>query len=355
MVRLCDSPLQSLTSLKKERDQVPCHTRGRRRRLFCYAFRMSKNSEIAGQLRQIAALLDEQGVAFKPAAYRRAAQVVEELPRAIETYDDAKELTKLPGIGEAIAAKILEYLATGEIAALTKLRREQGGLSAELMDIEDLGPKRARQIQQELGVSTVAELVAAAEAGKLRGLPRMSEHMERKILENARRVKERTRRFTREEIGSDVEALLRTVGKVEGVQRCAVAGSYRREKETVGDIDMLVVTRSPGKVSDAIAALPMVRGVVAHGGTKLSFDLKSGLRVDVRFVRLHQWGSALLYFTGSKEHNIALRKAAIKRGWKLNEYGLFAGEKAVAGKEEKDIYDALDLRYYEPPERTGAL
>ncbi len=315
---------------------------------------MSANKEIAGQLRQIAALLDEQQVAFKPAAYRRAAQVIEELPRDVYTYGDAKELKKLPAIGEAIAKKIIEYQETGEISFLRKLQAEQGGISPELMDIEDLGPKRARQIQ-ELGISSVADLIKAAEAGKLRDLPRMSEEMEQKILQNAKRVKERTKRFPREEIKDDVEKLQKAIEGVKGVQRSAVAGSYRREKETVGDIDVLVVTRSPHEVSDAIAALPLVRDVVAHGDKKLSFDLQNGLRTDVRFVQNDQWGSALLYFTGSKEHNIAMRKIAIKKGWKLSEYGLFYGEKVIASKEEKDIYDALGLRYCEPHERRGVL
>jgi len=306
-------------------------------------------------LRQIAALLDEQQVAFKPAAYRRAAQVVEDLPGDVSTYGDEKELKKLPGIGDAIAKKIIEFLETGEISFLSKLRLEQGGLSAELMDIEDLGPKRVRQFQEALGISTVAELIAAAQAGKLRNLPRMSEEMEQKILENAKNVAERTKRFARSEIRDDVEALRKNIEKVPGVERSEIAGSYRREKETVGDIDVLVITTGPQHVSDSIAALPMVRDVVAHGEKKLSFDLQNGLRVDVRFVTADQWGSALLYFTGSKEHNIAMRKVAIQKGWKLSEYGLFDGEKVIASKEEKDIYDALGLSYRAPKDRTGEL
>lgn len=316
---------------------------------------MENNKVIAGQLRQIAALLSEQQVPFKPAAYRRAAQVIEELPRDVSTYGDVKELKKLPAVGEAIAKKIVEYLETGEISFLAKLRAEQGGISPELMDVEGLGPKHVRQIQSVLGINSVAELIKAAEAGKLRDLPRMSEDLEKKILENAKRVKERTKRFPREEIKNNVEKLREEIGSVNGVDRSEIAGSYRREKETVGDIDVLVVTKSPKEVSDTIASLPMVRDVVAHGEKKLSFDLQNGLRVDVRFVREDQWGAALLYFTGSKEHNIAMRKVAMRKGWKLNEYGLFHGEEIVASTEEKDIYDALGLRYYEPLERRGAL
>jgi len=318
---------------------------------------MENNKNIAGMLRQIAALLAEQEVAFKPAAYRRAAQVIEELPRDVSTYGDAKELKKLPGIGDAIAHKIIEYLETGSMTALDNLRLTQGGIPAELMNVEGLGPKRVRQIQAAFGVKTIADLIKCAEEGKLRTLPRFSELLEKKVIENAKRVTERTHRFPRDEIKSDVEKLLEKIKDIKGVTRAEVAGSYRREKETVGDIDILVVTRSPKKVSDAIVTLrraqddKWVRNVVAHGESKLSFDLKNGLRVDVRFVRSDQWGAALLYFTGSKEHNIAMRKVAISKGWKLNEYGLFDGEKIIASKSEKEIYGALDMKYHEPRER----
>lgn len=328
---------------------------------------MSQNAAIASQLRQIAALLDEQGVPFKPSAYRKAAQVLDDLPTDVATYKDEKALMELPGIGEAIAGKIREYLRTGHIHFLDQLLAEQGGLSAELMSIEDLGPKRVRQFQKELGIQTAADLVKAAEEGKLRSLPRMSELMEKKILENTKRIAERNKRFPREEIKADAAMLLETIRGVPGVTRAEVAGSFRRRKPTIGDLDIIVVIRlrpsrgsggqapSAKAISDRIAALPIVREVVAHGPTKLSFNLRSGLRVDVRFVERSQWGSALLYFTGDKEHNIALRKRAIERGWKLNEYALAEGENIIASREEKDIYAALDLPYAEPWERTAFL
>jgi len=313
------------------------------------------NQRIAVLLRQLGALLEEQGIAFKPAAYRRAAQVLDDLKRDVSLFKDVKELEALPGIGESIAKKIQEYLKTGKIGALEKLRLAQGGIPAELMDIEGLGPRRIRQLQSELGIATTADLIQAARAGKLRVLPRFSAVMEKKLLENAQRVKERTRRFPREELVDDVETLLKKIRSVPGVDRSEVAGSYRRQKETVGDIDVLVVTKSAEKVGDAIAELPMVRDVVAHGDKKLSFDLRSGIRVDIRFVKRSQWGAALLYFTGSKEHNIVLRKRAIERGWKLNEYGLFQGDKILASREEEDIYKALELPYLSPEKRIDRL
>ena len=183
----------------------------------------------------------------------------------------------------------------------------------------------------------------------------MSELMEKKILESAKNVTVRSKRFPREEVMDDAAMLLKTVLNVAGVQKAEVAGSFRRHKPTIGDLDIIVAAKNPKKVADAVAKLPIVRTLVAHGPTKVSFDLKSGLRVDVRFVNRSQWGSALLYFTGDKEHNISLRKRAIERGWKLNEYGLFEGEKLIASREEKDIYMALDLSFIEPTKRTSVL
>ncbi len=316
---------------------------------------MDNNKVIAGMLHQIGALLDEQGVAFKPAAYRRAAQVIEELPKDISTYGGVAELKKLPGVGEAIAHKIIEFLETGQMQALDNLRLVQGDIPAELMDIEGLGPKRIRQLQMTLGIQTVADLVKLAKEGKIQELDGFDDILEKKLIENASKVKERTKRFPRDEIKDEVDKLLEEIKNIEGVEQADVAGSYRREKETVGDIDILVITKSPKEVSDAVVALPLVRDVVAHGDKKLSFDLKNGLRVDVRFLQKDQWGSALLYFTGSKEHNIAMRKIAMARGWKLSEYGLFEGEKVVVSKTEEEIYEKLGLRFYEPNEREGAL
>jgi DNA polymerase (family 10) len=317
---------------------------------------MTRNAQIAAALREIASLLGtspEPNAAFKIRAYLRAAKVIEELPKDIAEYGDGKALQELPGIGKAIAEKIMEFQRTGSIAAIEKLRRSQDGIAPELLRVENLGPKRALQIQSELGITTIAGLIDAAKQGKLQKLPRMSELMEKKILESALHATERNTRFPRAAVESDVEGLLHAIRAVPGVDRAEAAGSYRRKKETVGDIDILTVTKSPADVSSAIAALPFVRNVVAHGDKKLSFDLQSGLRVDVRFVGKDQWGSALLYFTGSKENNIFMRQVAIRKGWKLSEYGLFDGEgNVIASKEEMDVYKALELPYREAWERN---
>ena len=165
---------------------------------------MENNKSIASKLNQIAALLQEQDVAFKPAAYRKAATVIEELSKDVSTYGDEKELKKLPGVGEAIAKKIIEFLETGEMEFLVLLQKEQGGISAELMDIEGLGPKRVRQLQKELGITSVAQLINAAKQGKLQGLELWDEIMEKKVLENAGRVDERIKRFPREEAKAEI-------------------------------------------------------------------------------------------------------------------------------------------------------
>ncbi len=332
---------------------------------------MENNKRIAELFREIADLLDYQSVQFKPAAYRKAAQTLDDLPHDVSTIATIKDLKKLPGIGEATANKVLEFLKTGQIDHLATLRGEVGDTVSELMRIDDLGPKRVHELQQ-LGIRTVPQLIAAAQQGKLRTLPRFSELLEKKILANAQSVGERTKRYPLAEVEKDVTSLVKALRKVSGVQRCEAAGSYRRRKETVGDIDILVAfndsvepdKRSHGgldrqwrseKMAKAIKKQPLVAAIVAQGPTRLAFNLKSGLRVDIRIVTVDQWGSALLYFTGDKEHNIALRKRAIDQEMKLSEYALFKGLKIVASKEEEDIYKALGLEWIEPSERTGNL
>lgn len=304
-------------------------------------------------MRQIAALLEEQGVSFKPAAYRRAAQVIDSADFDV-TKKSKKELKELPGIGDAIADKIHEYGETGHIRALDDLMMTQGGLPPELMEIEGLGPKRVRQLQM-LGLTTREQVIEAAKQGKLRDLERFSELIERKILENAEQAPERNKRYPLAEAKPYVEEVLKNIRALPGVERAEAAGSYRREKETVGDIDILVVAKNPVKIIEEVSKLKLVNGIVAKGDTKVSFNLPNLLRVDVRCLKASEWGSALMYFTGDKDHNIALRKIAIKHGWKLSEYGLFEGKNVIASKTEEEIYKKLGVPWVEPKKRTGVL
>lgn len=314
---------------------------------------MEGNHRIAQMLRQIGALLNEQGVAFKPAAYRRAAETIDGLTFDV-TKQTKKDLLSIPGIGQAIAEKIEEFAKTGRMKALDDLLKTQGGLSGELMDIEGLGPKRVRQLQT-IGVTTRKQLIDAAKKGKLRDLERFSELLEKKIMGYAEISTERNKRYPLAEAKPYVEEVLSSIRDLPGVERAEAAGSYRRQKETVGDIDILVVAKNPQKVLDEVAELPLVQEIAARGPTKLSFNLPNLLRVDVRCLKANEWGSALLYFTGDKEHNIAMRKIAIKKGWKLSEYGLFDGEKVIASKTEEEIYKKLGLPWVEPTKRNAVL
>lgn len=319
-----------------------------------------ENANIALLLRKIADLLDYQGVAFKPGAYRRAAQTIEDLPKDILKFKDKKELKELPGIGDAIAEKILEYGQTKHIKFLDNLLAETQMGAAGLMAVDDLGPKRVRELEQQLNIRTVAELIDAAEKGKLRNLPRFSETLEKKILESAKRAGERSKRFPLKDIEKDVDQLVELLRGIKGALNVQPAGSYRRRKETVGDVDILIAVKKQSdkiaaSIAEAIRKLPIVERVVAEGLTRIAFDLKSGLRVDIRMLASEQWGSALMYFTGSKEHNISLRRLAIERGLKLSEYGLFKGDKILASKTEEEIYKKLDMPYIEPQNRMAEL
>lgn len=323
--------------------------------------RMEHNQRAAALLREIADLLEYQGVAFKPAAYRRAAQTVEDAPQSICAYPDEKALKALPGIGDAIAKKLREFCETGEMEFLQELRAETGESAAALMRIDDLGPKRVQQLAA-LGIHSVAELIAAAEKKQLQKLPRFSELLEKKILSNARNVTVRTQRHPLAEVKPLVRALLKKLRSVRGVQRCDAAGSYRRKKDTVGDVDILLAFDDTStnderseRVAKAVRTLSSISTLVAQGPTRLACNTKSGLRVDIRLVKLEEWGSAFLYFTGSKEHNISLRRLAIVQGMKLSEYGLFKGERVIASHEEDDIYAALGLPHIDPKQRTGDL
>jgi DNA polymerase (family 10) len=319
-----------------------------------------ENATVAALLRRIADLLDYQGVQFKPAAYRRAAQTIEDLPKDVAEMQDRKELLKLPGIGEAIADKILEYCRTGRIRHLDELEAETQMGAASLLAVEGLGPKRVRQIEQSLNIRSIPELTEAAKQERLQKLPGFSEVLEKKILENAGRALERSKRFPIGEIEADVQSLLALLRAMRSVTKAEVAGSFRRRKETVGDVDILLaVPKHDAALANAIETsiqkLPIVDRIIASGDTKISFDLTSGLRIDVRIVADEEWGSALLYFTGSKEHNITLRRLAIEKGFKLSEYGLFNGKKRIASRTEEEVYQALGLRWIEPKERRAEI
>lgn len=310
------------------------------------------NAEIARVLREIAIFLDMDGVAFKPRAYEKAADAVESSDAQLaELYrgGGVKAIEAVPGVGRGIGEKIIELIETGALPYYEELRaRTPVDLSA-LTAVAGLGPKHIKALYESLGVRDLADLERAARAGRIRGLPGFGEKSEQKILKGVGFVQQHSGRFALGVALPVMEELAVRLRAVMGVTEVALAGSIRRRKETVGDGDVLVVAADPGRVMNAFVAMPEVVHVHGKGETKSSVKLSSGMDVDLRVVPAASFGAALNYFTGSKAHNVALRRRAQERGLKLNEYGVFRGQRAIAGKTEAEVYAALDLPYI-PPE-----
>ena len=308
-----------------------------------------KNREIARIFFEIAELLDMKEVQFKPRAYRRAAQTIESLPVAIEDVYREGKLEELPGVGSSIAKKIEEIIKTGSLEYYEELKREFPAGVLSLASVPGIGPKRAKILYEKLGVEGLDALEKAASEHKISALEGFGDKLEREILEAvalAKKKKERELLGFALPVAEDIQRRLQSLKEVKSV---SVAGSVRRRRETVGDMDILAVSTGPRKVMDFFTNMEMVKEVVSKGDTKSSVRLDNGLSVDLRVVEEDSFGSALQYFTGSKEHSIKIRKIAIKKGLKLNEYGVFtkAGKK-IAGKTEDGVYRALGLPFIEP-------
>jgi DNA polymerase (family 10) len=318
------------------------------------------NADIAACLREMALFLDMTGVEFKPRAYEKAAHAIEALDGAVsELYASGgvKALAKLPGVGKGIAERIGEMVQTGTCRDLEDMRRETPVNIRDLTAIDGIGPKMVKALYQDLGVRTVADLEQAARSGSIRGLPHFGEKTETRILKSIGFLRQSQGRLPLGmvlDLARDIEARL---AGVRGVRQAAVAGSIRRRRETVRDFDFLVVADDPETVTDFFVSMPEVAHVHGKGSTKTMVRLRSGMDADLRVVPAECWGAALNYFTGSKDHNVALRRIAIEKGWKLNEYGLFEGERAIAGCTEEEVYDALGLQYVPPElrENTGEI
>ena len=312
-----------------------------------------QNREIAKIFNEIAEYLEMDGVRFKPHAYQKAAITLENLKDSIEDIyrqGGLKALKAIPGIGESIALKIEEYLKTGKIAYYEEFRRKLPINLDELIAVEGMGPKKAKILYDKLGITNLAELEAAARAHQIAPLKGFGAKTEANILEGIEFLKKSTGRFLLGEVWPLAEQLLATLRALPEVDRADVAGSFRRKKETIGDLDFLAVSSQPDKVMAFFIAQPDVVKVHAHGPTKSSVRLRQGLDADLRVIPAESYGAALQYFSGSKEHNIALRQIAIDQGYKLNEYGLFdQHDQAVAGRTEEEIYQTLGLAWI-PPE-----
>lgn len=310
------------------------------------------NADVARLFREIAFLLDMEGVAFKPRAYEKAAHAIEAMTEPLtDVYrrGGLAALEAIPGVGRSLAEKIAEYLQSGRMSYYEELKAKYPIDLPSLMGIEGVGPKMIRTLYEELGVKTLDDLEQAARQGRIRHLPRFGEKMEQKILKGIEFRRRHGARFLLGEVLPLVDELRQRLAALRDVEIVEIAGSIRRRKETVGDADLLVVSRRPGPVMDFFVAQPEVLHVQTKGETKSSVKLKNGMDVDLRVVERESFGAALQYFTGSKDHNIELRRIAEKKGWKLNEYGLFKGRRRIAGRTEEEIYEALGLSYI-PPE-----
>ncbi|RMH32510.1 MAG: DNA polymerase/3'-5' exonuclease PolX [Nitrospirae bacterium] len=308
------------------------------------------NAEIARIFSLLADLLEIEGAnPFRVRAYRNAARTIESLPHNVEAMvREGADLSELPGIGEDLAGKIKEIVETGRLGLLEEVKSRIPGALAELVAIPGLGPKRVKVLYDALGIQDIEGLARAAKAGKLRNLPGFGAKIEEKILEELSRratAEKRMKLITAEQFA---EPLLNYLREANGVTRAIIAGSYRRRKETIGDIDILVTCRDSDPVMERFVTYDEVEHVLSKGKTRSTIVLRSGLQVDLRVVAEESYGSALQYFTGSKAHNIAVRHLAVKLGLKLNEYGVFRGETYIAGRTEEEVYRTVGLPYIEP-------
>ncbi len=312
---------------------------------------MVANPEVAALLGEVADLLDLLGERFKPDAYRRAARSLEALPEGLAAIAGRGELRSIPGVGEAIAAKVEEILATGRLAYLDKLRAQVPAGVLALMRLPGVGPKTARRLWVELGVDGPASLAAAIDAGRLAGVKGFAEKKIGQLRQGlgAAAAAPATARRPLEAAWPVARLLLEGLRAHPAVRQIEIAGSFRRGRETVGDLDILVTSESPEEVFDAFSRRPEVGEVRLRGPTKETAILRIGLQVDLRVVEPEAFGAALQYFTGSKDHNVRLRSLARDQGLRINEYGVYRGEQRIAGRTEEEVYAAVGLRYI-PPE-----
>jgi DNA polymerase (family X) len=315
-----------------------------------------KNSDIAEMFREMADLLElENENQFRVRAYRQAALTIEELGRGVrEMIDDDEDLSDLQGIGKDLAGKIEAIVETGRFDELEDLRKETTPSLRELTTIPQIGPKRAKTLHEKLGIDTLDDLEKAVEDGSIYEIPGFGKRAAdqiREAIQTGRQKKERRQISAVEESASDLEEYLTSL---DGVKQGCIAGSYRRRKETVGDLDAVASSDSPAKVIERFVEYDDIDNVISKGKARTSVILRSGLQVDLRVVKPESYGAALIYFTGAKEHQLTLRDMAIDRGQKLNEYGLFdKNDRQLAGKTEKDVYKAFGLAYVEPELREN--
>lgn len=314
------------------------------------------NDKISEMFNEMADILQMQGVEWKPRAYRQAARAIEALRYDLEKIykkGGVEKLEKIPTIGENLAGKIAEYIETGRIKEYERLKRSVPKHINVMLKIPGMGPMKVKKLNEVLKISTVAQLERAVKAHKIASIPGFGEKSEADILESIGLMRKSKGRIPLRSAQKQANEIVNQLKKLKEVRKIEVAGSLRRKKPTIGDIDIMVSSTKPGKVIDAFTKMKGIQKVVAKGSTKGSVILKSGMQADVRVLAPESWGAGLFYFTGSKNFNIEMRKVAIKLGYKLSEYGLFDKKtgKMIAGKTERDICKKLGVKYPEPEER----
>ena len=308
------------------------------------------NSEIAGMFNRLADLLEiEEANPFRVRAYRNAARTVGGYSRNMaDMVKEGKDLSELPEIGKDLASKIQTLVETGKLPLLKEVEARTPAALSDLMKIEGLGPKRVKILYKVLDIHSIEDLKRAARNGRIRELEGFGEKTEELIKQRIERysgAEQRIKLIIAQDIATP---LLEYLKNSKGVKQITIAGSYRRRKETVGDLDILVSARQDSTVMDRFVDYDEVEEVIAHGKTRSTVRLRSGMQVDLRVVPQVSYGAALHYFTGSKAHNIAVRKLGVKKGYKINEYGVFKNDTRIAGKTEEEVYKAVDLPYIEP-------
>jgi len=308
------------------------------------------NDLVERALQEYADLLSIAGSdPYKPRAYEKAARAVGGYPEELAELDEAGVLS-IPGVGSSIASKVVDILKTGSFDELDELRAQVPDGVRAMTAIPGFGPKKAMAVHVQLGIDTVEALAAAAERGELAGMKGFSRATERTVIDGVRRLRSSGGRVRVDQALEVAEELLGRLRQIPGVIRASYAGSLRRMAETIGDVDLLVASERPSSVMDALVGFDLTERVISHGETRSSIVTTSGLQVDLRVVDREAWGAALIYFTGSKAHNVRIREIAVRSGLKLNEYGLFRARsgKLLAAETEQAVYERLGLPYIEP-------
>jgi DNA polymerase (family 10) len=323
------------------------------------------NQKVSDILSQMGEFLEMQKVPFKPRAYEKAAETITSLEEDIEDMykrGGLKALMEIPGVGASIAETIEEYLKTGRVKKLASMAKRTPVNLAELSRVEGLGPQKVQKLYQELGVTNLKELEKAAKAGKIAPIAGFGKKTEENILRGIEFAKTAGSRFVLGLAMPKVKLVVERLKKIKDVEGVEVAGSARRRKETIGDIDILAIADDPTEIMESFVKMPEVVNVTAKGDTKASARFYWGMDVDLRVVPKESYGAALLYFTGSKDHNVVLRSLALKKGYTLNEYGLYEFKRAVkgkmvAGRTEEEVYKVLGMQFIPPEmrENTGEV